>query len=133
MKGYLLDTNICIFYMKGKYDLNEKIKKVGRKNCYISEITVAELLFGAARSGNKEKHMQQLTGFIELFKIIPIYDVLPTFADKKAELCANGKLIDDFDILIGATAISNELVMVTENVKHLNHLSDIHIENWIER
>ena len=45
MKGYLLDTNICIFYMKGRYQLDEKIAKVGQNNCYISEITVAELLF----------------------------------------------------------------------------------------
>lgn len=133
MKGYLLDTNICIFYMKGKYQLREKIEKVGQKNCFISEITVAELLFGAARSNNKEKHLEEVAGFIEQFKIFPIYHALSTFADQKAELCAKGQLIDDFDILIGATAIYNELIMVTENVKHLNHLSDIKIENWIER
>ena len=59
MKKYLLDTNICIFYMKGRYQLDEKIKKVGQKNCYISEITVAELLYGVSRSGNKEKHLKQ--------------------------------------------------------------------------
>lgn len=133
MKGYLLDTNICIFYMKGKYQLNEKIKKVGQDNCYISEVTVAELLFGAARSANKEKHLKQIASFIEQFKIFPIYDILSTFADKKAELCEKGQLIDDFDILIGSTAIHYGLVMVTENVKHLNHLSSIKIENWIER
>lgn len=133
MKGYLLDTNICIFYMKGKYQLNEKINKVGQNNCYISEITVAELLFGASRSGNKEKHLKQITSFIGQFKIFPIYDTLPTFADQKAELCAKGQLIDDFDILIGTTAIHHNLIMVTENVKHLSHLSSIKIENWIER
>lgn len=48
-------------------------------------------------------------------------------------LCVQGQLIDDFDILIGATAMHYGLVMVTENVKHLNHLSPIKIENWIER
>ena len=133
MKRYLLDTNICIFYMKGKYHLNEKIKKVGQDNCYISEITVAELLFGAARSTNKEKHLKQIASFIEQFKIFPIYDILSTFADKKAELCTMGQLIDDFDILIGSTAIHHGCIMVTENVKHLNHLSPIKIENWIER
>lgn len=133
MKGYLLDTNICIFYMKGKYQLDEKIAKVGQNNCYISEITVAELLFGAVRSANKEKHLKQIASFIEQFKILPIYNTLVVFADKKAELCAEGRLIDDFDILIGATAIYHKLVMVTENVKHLNHLSSIKIENWVER
>ncbi|WP_303207403.1 type II toxin-antitoxin system VapC family toxin [Bacteroides oleiciplenus] len=133
MKGYLLDTNICIFYMKGRYQLDEKIAKVGQNNCYISEITVAELLFGAARSANKEKHLKQIAIFIGQFKILPIYNALSVFADKKAELYAKGQPIDDFDILIGATAIYHKLVMITENVKHLNHLSSIKIENWIER
>ncbi len=133
MKGYLLDTNICIFYMKGRYQLDEKIAKVGQNNCYISEITVAELLFGAARSANKEKHLKQIASFIGQFKILPIYNTLSVFADKKAELYAKGQPIDDFDILIGATAIYHKLVMITENVKHLNHLSSIKIENWIER
>lgn len=133
MKKYLLDTNICIFYMKGRYQLDEKIKVVGQKNCYISEITVAELLYGASRSGNKEKHLKQTTDFISQFKVMPIYDALPIFADQKAALCARGELIDDFDILIGATAIHGGFIMVTENVKHLNHLSPITIENWIER
>lgn len=133
MKGYLLDTNICIFYMKGRYQLDEKIAKVSQNNCYISEITVAELLFGAARSANKEKHLKQIASFIGQFKILPIYNTLSVFADKKAELYAKGQPIDDFDILIGATAIYHKLVMITENVKHLNHLSSIKIENWIER
>ena len=46
MKKYLLDTNICIFYIKGLYELNKKIELVGEQNCFISEITVAELKFG---------------------------------------------------------------------------------------
>ena len=70
MKKYLLDTNICIFYMKGRYQLDEKIKKVGQKNCYISEITVAELLYGVSRSGNKEKHLKQTAEFISQFKVM---------------------------------------------------------------
>ena len=81
--------------MKGRYQLDEKIKKVGQKNCYISEITVAELLYGVSRSGNKEKHLKQTAEFISQFKVMPIYDALPIFADQKAALCARGELIDD--------------------------------------
>lgn len=133
MKGYLLDTNICIFYMRGKYHLCEKIKKVGERNCYISEITVAELLYGAACSMNKEKHKMQVNEFIEHFKLFPIYNVLPTFAENKAALRVQGELIDDFDLLIGTTAVYHDMIMVTENVKHLARIPGIRIENWIER
>ncbi len=50
--------------------------------------------------------------------------------DIKTKLETKGNRIDDFDILIGATAIVNNIVMVTYNVKHLERLSDIVIENW---
>lgn len=47
MKKYLLDTNICIFLLRGKYEVDKKINAVGLDNYYISEITVAELKYGA--------------------------------------------------------------------------------------
>ena len=43
MKHYLLDTNICVFYLRGKFNLAQKIKEVGAENCFISEITLVEL------------------------------------------------------------------------------------------
>jgi len=54
LKKYLLDTNICIYYLKGRFDLNRKIENIGIENCFISEITVAELKFGAENSERKE-------------------------------------------------------------------------------
>ncbi len=39
-------------------------------------------------------------------------------------------MIDDFDILIGATAIVNDMVMVINNVEYLNRLTNINIEDW---
>ena len=54
---YLLDTNICVFFLRGLLDYNIIIKDKGLDNCYISEITVFELRFGAenSRSINKIK------------------------------------------------------------------------------
>lgn len=44
---YLLDSNICIHFLRGKYNIIEKLNEVGIDNCAISEITLAELVFGA--------------------------------------------------------------------------------------
>jgi len=46
---YLLDTNICIYFFKGLYHLDEKIENIGLQNCAISEITLAELFYGAEK------------------------------------------------------------------------------------
>ena len=55
MAKYLLDTDTCIAFLKGKYALLEKIEKVGYENCYVSEITIGELLYGAHYSSQVDK------------------------------------------------------------------------------
>ena len=44
MKQYLLDTNVCIFLLRGQYDIDKKMDNVGLENCHISEITKAEFM-----------------------------------------------------------------------------------------
>ena len=133
MKQYLLDTNICIFFLRGLYDVPQYLKKIGRHNCHISEITVGELLYGAACSANKEKHFKQVNELISLLAIEPIYPVLPTFAETKALLRKQGMLIDDFDLLIGTTTLKHDMILVTDNMKHLSRIPNLRIENWINR
>ena len=131
-RKYLLDTNICIFFLQGKYGIKEKIQEVGRSNCYISEITIAELLYGAAYS-NSEKHRHDVEILLESLTVIPIYDALPTYAVSKAHLRHVGQMIDEFDLLIGSSAVYHGYVMVTENVGHFERISGIEIENWVVR
>ena len=114
-RKYLLDTNICIFFLQGKYGIKEKIQQVGRKNCYISEISIAELLYGAAYSGSS-KHSHDVEIILESLTVVPIYDSLPTYAATKASLRRLGQMIEEFDMLIGSSAVHHGLVMVTENI-----------------
>lgn len=132
-KGYLLDTNICISMLKDKYGVRETILKVKPENCYVSEITLGELYYGASFSNNKEERLKDVVFVVDHFKVIPVSETLPLFGDIKAALRQEGNLIDDFDILIGCAAILNSLVMVTDNVKHLSRLPNIEIENWVNR
>lgn len=131
-KKYLLDTNICIFFLQGKYGVKEKIQKAGRKNCYISEITIAELLYGAAYS-NSEKHRHDVEILLESLTVVPIYDSLPTYATTKAYLRREGQMIEEFDMLIGSSAVHHGYVMVTENVDHFKRIPGIEIECWVTR
>ena len=133
MEKFLLDTNICIFYLKGKYRLNEQLKKVGLQNCCISEVTLAELKYGAECSDQIAENIRMIDDFAKVITIVPIYNSLNFYAKEKARLRKSGKLIDDFDILIGVSAVANNLVLVTDNQKHLSRISKIKIENWIVR
>lgn len=132
MNQYLLDTNICIYHIKGLYDIDKKIETAGIENCFLSEITIAELKFGVENSENKKKNKDDVEEFIKLFKVIPISSCLDTYATEKTKLKKQGNLIDDFDLLIGCTAIANDFILVTRNVKHFERLTSIKLENWAE-
>lgn len=133
MSKYLLDTNICVYFLKGKHNLHRIIEAIGLQNCCISEITVAELKFGVENSERKEDNRKILEAFLHKFAILPIYNCLDIYAKEKARLQKKGITIDEFDLLIGCTAIANELVMVTNNEKHFTPLSKIRIENWVAK
>jgi tRNA(fMet)-specific endonuclease VapC len=130
MSKFLLDTNICIYFLKGKFDLISKIEKTDISNCFISEITVAELKYGAEKSERVSENRNKVNQFISKFTVIPIYTCLDIYAIEKARLSKNGVIIDDFDLLIGSTAIANEMTMVTNNSKHLSRLKNIKIADW---
>lgn len=133
MGKFLLDTNIVIFYLKGRYNLNEKFRQVSLQNCCISEVTLAELKYGAECSDQIDKNTKMVDAFAKEITILPIFNSLSLYAKEKARLRKSGDMIDDFDILIGTTAIANNLILVTDNEKHLKRLSKIKIENWIKR
>lgn len=130
--NYLLDTNICIYYFKGLFGLKEKIEKIGFQNFAISEITLAELIYGAEKSEQKEKNINVIEDFSETITIIPILDSIRIYGKEKARLKTNGTIISDLDLFIGATAIVNSMILVTRNTKEFERLENIKIENWID-
>ena len=130
---YLLDSNICIHFFRGKFNVFEKLNEVGIENCAISEITLAELVFGAEKSNNPKKNHKLIEKFISQLTILPIFDAIPLYGKEKARLQLEGKLISDFDLFIGCTSMANDLIMVTENVKEFERIESIKIENWIVR
>ena len=132
MKKYLIDTNICIYYIKGKFDLKKKFEQADPDNCFISEISLAELKFGVENSTNKEKNQKALDNFLSGIKIIPIFHSLDLYAKEKARLRKAGTPIDDFDLLIGVTAVQQNLTLVTNNTNHFTKINGIELENWAE-
>lgn len=70
-----------------------------------------------------------MEAFIPKFFVVPIYNSLDIYAKEKARLRKQGLMIDDSDILIGATAVANDMVLVTNNVVHLSRLDNIVIED----
>ena len=130
---YLLDTNICIHFFRGKFNLLKKIETVKLQNCAISEITLAELVFEAENSSNPQMNNELIVQFTEHLNILPLLKAIDFSAKEKVRLRKEGLMISDFNLLIGATAVANNLIMVTENTKEFQRISSLKIENWIKR
>ena len=133
---YLLDTCICICWLRDKYNVKSRINEVGLENCCISEITMAELKFGKAygqlKGGPKYK-AQPMKELFETLTVLPVSPIFDLYAEEKARLTLAGTPTGDFDLLIGCTAVSHKMIMVTENVDDFKNIKDIEIENWIDR
>ncbi len=133
---YLLDTNICIHFLNGQFNLNDKITQIGFDNCYISELTILELLYGVINSDSskKEKNLERLRGFVALIKdrILPIRPAFENFSIQKSRLRKLGIPISDFDLLIGCTALIKDVVLVSRNTKEMSRIEGIKLENWID-
>ncbi len=116
--------------MKGKFDLEIKFDRAIPANCFISEITLAELKFGVEKSEKPEKNKKALDNFLSGVQILPIFHSLDLYAKEKARLQKIGTPVDDFDILIGVTSIVHKLIMVTNNIVHFKRINGIKLEDW---
>ena len=130
---YLLDTNICISLLRGNRDVARKLVEIGEGCCYLSVITLYELMFGAYNSGHEQQEIGKVKEFVNRFPVVSLLDSAEEYALRKTRLRAAGIMIDEFDLLIAATALSGDYVLVTDNVKHFQRIEGLHIENWVKR
>lgn len=133
---YLLDTNICIHLFQNKYGIKEKLREVGLDNCAISQLTVAELLVGIEYTLQKtgKDHRQQLYVLTNAIDVIPIDNAMEYAAKERARLQLAGTPMNDMiDAIIASTSVVNNMVMVTENIRHFKNIQGIKLENWINR
>lgn len=129
MRKYVLDTNIISYYLKGIESLKDKISS-NIDLLSISIISYYEIVSGL-QSIDATKRITEFEKFCELIDIINL-DKASILASCKiyASLKKSGKLIDDIDILIAGIALSNNLVMVTDNTDHFERIGGLKVENW---
>ncbi|UML78717.1 type II toxin-antitoxin system tRNA(fMet)-specific endonuclease VapC [Leptospira kirschneri] len=128
MTQYLLDTNICIYIINQKPDsVYKKFKKIKLENIFISSITEFELKYGIQKNLHFERNLKVLDEFLSYLNILPF---VSEDANKAARIRVElGKPIGPFDFLIASQALSNKLILVTNNEKEFNRIKDLKIEN----
>ena len=129
---YLLDTDTCVFALRGHESMRERFGAVESEAIAISVITLAELRYGAAWSARPEANHQVVGDFASGVVVLGLDDeTARLFGEFKARLRRRGALIDDFDLLIAATAHHYRLTLVTRNLEHFDRIPELQIEDWV--
>jgi len=99
----------------------------------LSAVTLMELYYGAYKSRKVRANLARIRAIEETFEIISVGpEIAETFGDLKAGLEREGLPLDDFDLILAATALCYNLTLVTNNVRHFGRIEGLKLENWAE-
>lgn len=128
---YLLDTDTCIYWLRNRQSVRERVREVGWNQITICVITVAELYYGAYNSARVTENLARAEFFIHNLPVLPLNDIgLRRFGELKAELRRIGQPIADFDLLIASVALAAGYILVTNNTRHYERITGLQLENW---
>ncbi len=123
---YILDSDILIYFLKGRRDTVERVIALPKAHLYITIINYAELLYGVYNSTKITHNREKIVPFLENFKLLPFdKEASRIFARQKAKLKKEGKPIADMDLMIASIAIANDACLFTNNLKHFNRVEGL--------
>lgn len=130
---YLLDTDILIFWLKGNQTIEAKATQLGLEQLSYSIVSLAELYFGAYNSQYLEKNLLAVEIVRQKLQLLNFNEKsAKLFGKIKAKLKQQGNIILDADIMIASIALSNELILVTNNSNHFQRIPHLKLENWMK-
>ena len=129
---YLLDTNTCIKYLNGRSpSVKARLATCNDAEIATCSVVKAELYFGAAQSNDPTKTRTRQDSFLSRFNSVPFDDAAAGFyGPLRAALTRSGDLIGPNDLLIASIALSNDLILVTNNVAEFSRVPGLRIEDW---
>jgi len=128
---YLLDTDTLIYFLKGENNVVKNFRDHESQPKAISVISYGEMIYGAEKSERVSQNMAKVHQLAELYPIIEIgRSVMDSFGEIKASLSCGGITVDDFDLLIGCTALTLNYTVVTNNIKHYQRIPGLSVVNW---
>jgi tRNA(fMet)-specific endonuclease VapC len=129
---FLLDTNICIDIRRRRPpEVLERFGKLKLGDAALSVVTYGELIYGAQKSARREEAtllLQELTTFLH---ILPLpADAAQHYGAIRASLERRGETIGGNDLWIAAHALSQDLVLVTDNAREFSRVDGLEVQNW---
>jgi tRNA(fMet)-specific endonuclease VapC len=129
---YLLDTNILIALSKERPGVAARLASIHANNILLSAIVVAEIEYGIAKSTLREHNRRVFDTLLAGIQIIPFNEAAARlYGPIRAELERSGQLIGPYDLMIAAQALSQDAVLVTDNLGEFRRVAGLAVENWL--
>jgi len=129
MTKYLIDSDILIYFLKGKQEVVEKLSQIPIDDLYISRINYTELMYGAYNSSKINQNLKVIEPFLESFTVLEFTKASSLiFAKEKARLKKSGNIIADMDLMIASIAIENDCTLISNNMKHFERIQNLELE-----
>ncbi len=129
---FLLDTNTCIIYLRGKnLTLKQKLESIKIQDIAVCSIVKSELFYGALKSAKPERNLAAQQEFLSQFRSLPFDDsATMIFGTIRTRLESLGTPIGPYDLQIASIALSHNLTIVTHNTREFKRVNDLQLEDW---
>ncbi|MBI4652157.1 type II toxin-antitoxin system VapC family toxin [Candidatus Desantisbacteria bacterium] len=133
---YLFDTDVITNILKKQPSQNliSCLNKLKYEQQYISTITISEIVYGALKSIRPEYHLNNLNKILLPTVNILNFDSASAFiyGEIRVKLEKKGTLISHTDMQIASIAMSNNITLITGNIKHFERIENLKIDNWLK-
>ena len=129
---FLLDTNTCIIYLRGKnLTLKQKLESINTEDIAICSIVKSELFYGALKSAKPERNLAAQQEFLAQFISLPFDDsATMIFGTIRTRLESLGTPIGPYDLQIASIALNHNLTLVTHNTREFKRVNDLQLQDW---
>ena len=131
---YYLDSNICIFYLRGRnIDLRNKVDSFDKELIKIPAVVKGELLTGAMKSARRDRNVNEVLAFLGQFEIVPFDDDSAwTYGEIKSSLELKGQPIGFNDVIIAATVLAHNGILITNNTREFMRVEGLQCTDWTQ-
>jgi len=128
--AYIVDSDWVIHYLHGQSEVVSKLQELQKRGLALSLISIAELYEGVYYSRDPEGNERHLQDFFRGVSVLGIdEETCKIFGRQRGRLRAKKKVIGDFDLMIGSSALRYNLTLLSNNRKHFELIEGLRMES----
>jgi tRNA(fMet)-specific endonuclease VapC len=129
--NFLVDTDVCSAFLRGDHRVANRFLQYGGQVA-ISTVVVGELSVAAYRFGSQSTFARGLGELVRSMTVLP-FDLpcADRFGQVRAGRLSVGQPAAAVDMMIAATALLHDLMLVTHNTSHSSGIPDLQVVDWM--